>query len=107
MAWADERDPVSRVVVLFVDTPGGALDRLADHSDVATFLNDRFHPVFRLAGAETPPAVQFFTADGCPLTERLAPTDAAAFIDVANEVATRPGAWGHTATHFSLACPRP
>ena len=106
VAWADERAPVNRVVVLFVDTPGGRLDLLADHSDVATFLNDRFHPVFRIASSGKEPSIQFFTADGCPITEPLAPSDAAAFIEVANAVVTRPEAWGHTATFFSLACPR-
>ncbi len=104
--WAREDAPVSRPVALFVDTPGGPLDTIASNSDVATFLNDRFHPVFRRAAAGAAPTLHFYSADGCLLAGPLAPTSPESFIALANEVVQKPDAVGHSATFFSLACPR-
>ena len=104
--WAREGTPVSRPVALFVDRPGGPLDTLASNSDVATFLNDRFHPLFRVAPEGEAPSLNFYSADGCLLAGPLRPTDPAAFIADANKVVQMPDASGHSATFFSLACPR-
>jgi hypothetical protein len=106
VAWASESEAVRRPVALFVDEPGGPLDLIADQSDVATFLNDRFHPVFRTPSqAGTAPTVRFYSARGCPLSEPFAPRTAEEFIARANEVVLLPASRGQTATHFSLDCP--
>lgn len=105
--WADESAPVIRPIALFVDAPGGAFDRLADHPDVATFLNDRFHPVFREPTTpETKRAVSFYSADGCLLAGPAQPGDAAAFITLANQVAQLPEAKGRSAESLSFTCAR-
>jgi len=96
---------VSRPVALFIDSPGGPLDTIAGNNDVTTFLNDRFHSIFRVASDE-PPSLRFYSADGCLLAGPLLPSSPGDFIALANEVVQKPDAAGHSATHFSLACPR-
>ncbi|MES2640458.1 MAG: hypothetical protein V4850_13275 [Myxococcota bacterium] len=106
--WRAVDAPVHGPVVLVVDRPGGAIDRLVADVDVTTFLNDRFHPLFRAepAGPDAQPVgtVQFYDGCGCPLTPPLTPATPAAFIAAANEVIVRPDALACQERPFRLAC---
>ncbi len=92
--WRAADAPVRGPVVVVVDSPGGAVDRLVADPDVTTFLNDRFHPIFRPAlriGSETQPAGTLRFYDGCgrPLTDASTPATPAELIAIANEVIVR------------------
>jgi hypothetical protein len=109
--WRAADAPVRGPVALVVDRPGGPMDRLVADSDVTTFLNDRFHPLFQTAPAE-PDAqpvgtVQFYDGCGCPLTPSLTPATPAAFIVAANEVIVRPEALACQEQPFRLGCAAP
>jgi hypothetical protein len=104
--WRSDADPVDRPVAVFVDAPGGRADRLAANSDVTTFLNDRFHPLFHETDEQQPSGtVQFLTSDGCAFAPAFAPRDSAALIAAANGVVLRPEAVGRHAPTFTRACP--
>ena len=106
--WKADDAPVTRPIVLIVDTPGGALDRIVADPDVTTFLNDQFHPVFRTAWPGQPAGtVAFLTAGGCPLGPAVRPTDPADFIRIANAVIVRPEARDGRADHLSFRCAPP
>lgn len=103
--WRAAADPVNAPVAVFVDAPGGPVDRLAADADVTTFLNDRFHPLFRVVDpAQAAGTVQFYTADGCAFGPPIAPLSAQALIDAANAVIVRPEAGGRRAPAFSRTC---
>jgi hypothetical protein len=106
--WRADDAPVERPVVVFVDEPGGSVDRIAANADVTTFLNDRFHPRFHTTDAEQPVGtVQFLSADGCALTLPLTPTGPADFIAAANAVVVRDEAVKRTAPRFTRSCANP
>lgn len=105
--WRSDDEPVDRPVAVFVDKPGGPVDRLAADSDVTTFLNDRFHPLFHLDDPAQPPGtVQFLSADGCELSAALAPSSVHEFIEAANLVVLREESAGRRAPGFTRGCPR-
>ncbi|MFZ5477137.1 MAG: hypothetical protein ACOZNI_10215 [Myxococcota bacterium] len=105
--WRRDREPVAAPVVVFVDTPGGPMDRIAADPDVTTFLNDRFHPVFRTAlDGQAVGTVRFFDGCGCALGESLAPATPAAFIEAANAVIVLPEARRCTSPHLRWECLR-
>ena len=88
--WFSLEATVHRPIALFVDTPGGPMDRVASDADVTTFLNDRFHPI--LVTPEQAPdlarpngAVWFINAEGCLLVEELSVEDPLAWIQHANK----------------------
>jgi hypothetical protein len=92
-------------VAVFVDAPGGAVDRLAADPDVTTFLNDRFHPIFRLDDPDQAGGtVQFYSADGCALGPPVTPATPGALIAIANGVVVRPEASGRHAVSFRRGC---
>jgi hypothetical protein len=103
--WRGAAVPVHGPVAIFVDKPGGPLDRIAADPDVTTFLNDRFHPIFLTEsvhqGAGT---VRFYDGCGCPLTSAEAPSDPATFIGIANTVIVRPEARACDGRVFDYAC---
>lgn len=103
--WRREDEPVRRPVVLVVDQPGGPADRVVADLDVTTFLNDRFHPVFREGDPGPPGTVQFFAVTGCPLTEPFTPQDARHAIEVANRVVVHPLAQPGWSPRLQLGCP--
>ena len=104
--WKEDTEPVDRPVAVFVDVPGGPVDRIAADSDVTTFLNDRFHPVFHLTDPEQPVGtVAWLTADGCVLRPPETPGSPDLWIAHANEVIVLPGARGRRSPHFTRACP--
>ena len=106
--WRSDEEPVEHPVAVFVDEPGGPVDRIAGNSDVTTFLNDRFHPVFhRDDPAQPRGTVQFLSADGCALTPALTPADAHEFIEAANVVVVRAESVGRHASRFTRACAAP
>lgn len=106
VAWHADADAVSAPVAVFVDVPGGPVDRLAADADVTTFLNDKFHPLFHEADAAQPPGtVQFLTADGCAFGPATTPATPAELIAAANAVIVRPEASGRHASQFTRACP--
>lgn len=88
MAWVGPSAPVDRPLAVFVDEPGGPLDLLATDPDVATFLNDRFHPWFlvpsAVPGLPDPPAAILLDAQGCVRAAPFRPADPAAWIAAAN-----------------------
>lgn len=87
--WAGPSTPVERPLALFVDQPGGSLDRMLADSDVATFLNDRFTPMFLLpqVAPELPwPSLQILDARGCLLQAAFSPQGPAEIIDAGNRV---------------------
>ena len=103
--WRHDEDPVDRPVALFVDSPGGPVDRIAADPDVTTFLNDRFHPVFRAHSDGLPEgSVSFYTPEGCPLTSAARPTSPAAWIELANSVIVRPEARTGHSDALRLTC---
>ncbi len=103
--WRGDGDPVDRPVAVFVDTPGGAVDTLAGNSDVTTFLNDRFHPLFHTHdAAQATGTVQFLTATGCAFGPPFQPESASDLIDAANAVVVRPEAIGEHSPRFTRAC---
>lgn len=91
VAWTGPSTPVSRPLAVFVDLPGGPMDRIASDPDVATFLNDRFHPWFLLPevaiGLPSPsPLALILDAGGCVRQAPFRPADAQAWIAAANAV---------------------
>ncbi len=77
-------------LAVFVDDPGGPLDRIAANDDVATFLNDRFTPVFLVpASSPLPRGVSFLDGDGCLLLGPTAPGSPGEFIEIANDLQVR------------------
>ena len=80
--------PTDRILAVFVDEPGGPLDRLAHDPDVATFLNDRFSPIFlppELA-PDLPEAIWFVDRSGCLRHAPIRPLTPPDFIAAANTV---------------------
>ena len=72
MAWQGGAAPGGdRLVAVFYDNPGGPVDRLAADPDVASFLNDRFYPLFltpeAAPGLAPAPAVLLVDGAGCRL----------------------------------------
>ena len=90
VAWTGPAAPISRPLAVFVDLPGGPMDQIASDADVATFLNDRFHPWFLVPEAApdlaAPPAALFLDSHGCLLRGPDRPESPAAWIDEANAV---------------------
>jgi len=106
--WHADADAVNAPVAIFVDVPGGPVDRLTADADVTTFLNDRFHPLFHPSDPAQPAGtVQFYTADGCAFGPAGTPSSVQALIDAANAVIVRPEASGRRAARFSRACHGP
>ena len=106
MDWRTLTQPVERPVVLVVDAPWGAVDRLVAHPDVTTFFNDRFHPILLESDAVQPPGtLRFYTADGCAIGPAITPHSPQEIIAAANLVATLPEATGRSASSFVRACP--
>lgn len=110
MEWRTAQGPVTHPVVRVVDEPGGPLDRIVADVDVTTFLNDRFHPIFRRPGAypDEPIAlagtVQFFDPLGCPITPALRVWSPQELIDVANAVSLRRSTDSSTSPRLLLRC---
>ena len=103
--WRPEAVPVARPLAVFVDAPGGPADSVAADPAVTTFLNDRFHPVFRLSDpAQATGTVQFLTADGCAFGEPFAPAGPSAFVQAANIVMLRAESSGRRAPQFTRSC---
>jgi hypothetical protein len=68
--WQEpEKLPVDKPIALFVDAPGGELDRLAADFDITTFLNDKFTPVFLSSTSKH--FLRFYLPDGCPISPPL------------------------------------
>jgi len=90
VAWSGPATPITRPLAVFVDLPGGPMDQIAGDADVATFLNDRFHPWFLVPEAAPdlaePPAALFLDASGCLLRGPDRPDGPAAWIEEANAV---------------------
>jgi hypothetical protein len=103
--WRSPADPVRGPVVLVIDRPGGPMDRLVADPDVTTFLNDRFHAVFRtpLPG-EPAGTLQFLDGCACPLSAPLAPATAAEFIATANALIVRPEAHACPGNRLPARC---
>jgi hypothetical protein len=100
--WKRETDEVTRPVALVVDRPGGPLDTIVADPDVTTFLNDRFHPVFRTEGGQPMGTVWFLSADGCPLDEPESPGNAGAPRRSSRSPAHAEPSWS-----VAIAAPRP
>ena len=80
--------PTERILAVFVDAPGGPLDRIAHDPDVATFLNDRFSPIFLTPelAPDLPPAIWFIDRSGCLRHPPLRPVSPGEFIAAGNAV---------------------
>ena len=80
--------PTDRILAVFVDEPGGPLDQLAHDADVATFLNDRFSPIFLppALAPDLPRAILFIDSAGCLRHPPVNPASPSAFIAAGNEV---------------------
>jgi hypothetical protein len=88
--WAGLAASAPPPLAVFVDDPGGPLDRIAANDDVATFLNDRFTPVFLVPeSAPLARGVTFLDGQGCLLLGPVAPESAASFIALANDLQVR------------------
>lgn len=106
--WRSDAAPVARPIAIFVDAPGGSADSVAADAAVTTFLNDRFHPLFRLSDpAQAAGTVQFLTADGCAFGAPFTPGGPSAFIEAANIVMLRAESTGRRAPQFTRSCPHP
>lgn len=96
--WRQVADPVERPLAVFVDTPGGPVERVARDLDATTFLNDRFQPLLVPSfGAQPAGTVAFYTADGCPFGAPFTPADGPALVAAANRVIVLPAASGRRA----------
>ena len=87
--WSGPQSPVSRPLAVFVDDPGGPLDRIIADVDVTTFLNDRFHPWFLTPEVApglvpSPPQALILDAAGCLRVAPFLPESPSAWIAVAN-----------------------
>ncbi|MFN7145006.1 MAG: hypothetical protein ACK4YP_14615 [Myxococcota bacterium] len=103
--WRAPDAPVRGPVVLVVDRPGGPMDQLVADPDVATFLNDRFHPMFERASAYQPEGtLQFLDGCGCALSAPIAPASPAAFIEAANTIVVRTDARRCQGQPFGRSC---
>ena len=83
-------------IALFVSQPDGALDRLAHDPDVATFLNDRFQPIFLTPDfAGRAEGLLFVSTQGCLLSESM-PQTPTEWIALANQaiLKTEGHQWG-------------
>jgi hypothetical protein len=72
VVWHGGAAPRSdRLLAVFYDNPGGPVDQLAADPDVASFLNDRFSPLFLVPtsapGLALAPAVLLIDSNGCRL----------------------------------------
>ncbi len=104
--WRVPAEPVERPVVLVVDVPGGALDRLVADADVTTFFNDRFHPILVQSDfRQSPGTLGFYTADGCAIGPALTPRSSDEIIAAANRVVIAAEAQGRRASSFVRGCP--
>lgn len=109
--WHDAAERVDRPVVRVVDDPDGPLDRLVGTAEAADTLNTGFHAVYRRPGqyAGEPTArratVQFFRADGCPLTDAVRVHSARELADVAGAVLVRDDVSAPPSPHLTLQCP--
>ena len=103
--------PTERVLAVFVDEPGGPLDRIAHDPDVATFLNDRFSPIFlppKIA-PDLPSAIWFIDPSGCLRHAPLRPESPAEFIAAANAVMLEspPQTYTNLPEEWGIPVPRP
>lgn len=92
----------ARPRVEFHDAADGPLVTLAADADVATFLNDRFSPVFF---DDPSGGIAFYSPADCPLTAALHPATPAAFIAIANEIILRPEASATSSPTVRTPCP--
>ena len=96
-------------LAVFVDQPGGPLDRLAHDADVATFLNDRFTPLFLTPAVapDLPEAILFVDERGCLLLDPVRPQTPADFIEAANTVmlGSAPRKWPAQPSSWGVALP--
>jgi hypothetical protein len=103
--------PTGRILAVLVEDPGGPLDRIAHDADVATFLNDRFSPIFLPPHLvpDLPRGLLFVDPDGCLRLDPLTPESPAELIDAANRVmlGSPPRAWQPTPTRWGLSLPDP
>ena len=101
--------PTDRVLAVFVDTPGGPMDQLAHDADVATFLNDRFSPVFLTpeVAPQLPAGVLFIDPDGCLRLDPGQPATPKDFIADANKVmlGSPPRKWHMEPTQWGIEVP--
>lgn len=106
LADARTTSPDMRPLAVFVDDPGGPLDRIAADPDVTTFLNDRFTPVF-LVPERSPLArgVSFLDRDGCLLLGPVAPASPAEFVALANDLQVKRAAGGIAPTRVDAIVP--
>jgi hypothetical protein len=107
--WAGLADTGSAPLAVFVGDPGGQLDRIAADDDVATFLNDRFTPIFLVPeSSPLPRGVSFLDRAGCLLLGPVAPDSPTAFIALANDLQVRLAAGGVASARAEpLAPPEP
>lgn len=90
VAWTGPSAPVRLPLAVFIDAPGGPLDRVAADLDVSTFLNDRFHPWFltpeAVSGLEhEAPTALILDPGGCVRVGPFRPESASAWISAANQ----------------------
>jgi hypothetical protein len=105
VSWSGLSGPATRPLAVFVDDPGGPLDRIAADLDVTTFLNDRFTPIF-LIGTRSPGAgVTFLDGGGCVLLGPIEPSTPDAFIEIANDLEVRLAAGGVSPVHVDAIVP--
>lgn len=89
-------------LAVFMDAPGGPLDRIAADPEVSTFLNDRFQPFFLVPEAapglvDATPAALFLDRRGCVLDGPFQPQRPEEWIARGNAVllALSAGKLGH------------
>ena len=104
--WAGLDEAGTRPLAVFVDDPGGPLDRIAADLDVTTFLNDRFTPIF-LVPERSPLArgVSFLDRDGCLLLGPVAPASPGEFVALANDLQVKLAAGGVAPTRADAIVP--
>jgi hypothetical protein len=106
VSWSGVTDPGNRPLAVFVDDPGGPLDRIAADADVTTFLNDRFTPIFLIPErAPLARGVSFLDREGCVLLGPIAPPSPAAFIEIANDLQVRLAAGAVSPVHVDATVP--
>ena len=106
VSWSGLTDPATRPLAVFVDDPGGPLDRIAADADVTTFLNDRFTPIFLIPErAPLARGVSFLDSEGCLLLGPIEPPTPAAFIEIANDLQVRLAAGSVSPEHVDAIVP--
>jgi hypothetical protein len=106
VSWSGLTHTAARPLAVFVDDPGGPLDRIAADADVTTFLNDRFTPIFLIPErAPLARGVSFLDGDGCVLLGPIAPATPEAFIDIANDLQVRLAAGVVSPVHVDAIVP--